>query len=449
MKKLLFKALFVLLLCNPILLWSQSDPEVPPVEKDDFQDWFYESLKQKGIENYDKAIIELEKCLKIQPENATVYFELGKNYLAQKEYSKAYTSFESAIKIDSNNRWFWVGMYDVCYETKDFEKAIPIVIKLVEFKKEYKEELVSLYMNTQQFDKALELINELNDSVGKLELRENYKAQILRDPKFQSAERNNLIDQIKKNPKDEANYVALIFLYNENNQEEKAQEIAKKLEIAIPTSDWAQVSLFKLYLNNNEGENVVKAMNFVLASPKIDSKIKHRMLNEFILFISDKPQFDDDLEKAVAYFDNDKDVQVAKELGKFYHNKKNWDKAIRFYEIQTRKSPDDLEMALLLLECYTEKGQFDVIEKKAQELLQIYPTQPQLYYYAGLALNQKRAFKNAKEVLEIGLDFVIENAALELNFNIQLGEAYNGLGDLKKKEYYFSKAESALKQKKQ
>jgi len=448
MKKLLFTALLVLLLCNPILLWSQSDPEVPPIEKDDFQDWFYESLKQKGIENYDKAIVELEKCLKIQPENATVFFELGKNYLALKNYSKAYESFESATKIDANNRWFWVGMYDVCYETKDFEKAIPIVIKLVEFKKEYKEELVSLYMNTQQFDKALELINELNDSVGKLELRENYKAQILRDPKFQSAERNNLLDQIKKNPKDESNYVALIFLYNENNQEEKAQEIAKKLESAIPNSDWAQVSLFKLYLENKEGENVVKAMNFVLASPKIDSKIKHRMLNEFILFISDKPQFDSDLEKAVAYFDNDKDVQVAKELGKFYHNKKNWDKAIRFYEIQTRKSPDDLEMALLLLECYTEKGQFDVIEKKAQELLQIYPTQPQLYYYAGLALNQKGAFKKAKEVLETGLDFVIENEALELNFNIQLGEAYNGLGDLKKKEYYFSKAENALKQKK-
>lgn len=448
MKKSIVTALFVLLLSNPILLCAQTEPETAPIEKDDFQDWFYESLKQKGIENYDKAIVELEKCLKIQPENSTVFFELGKNYLAQKNYNKAYESFESATKIDANNRWFWVGMYDVCYETKDFEKAIPIVIKLVEFKKEYKEELVSLYMNTQQFDKALELINELNDSVGKLELRENYKAQILRDPKFQSAERNNLLEQIKKNPKDESNYVALIFLYNENNQEEKAQEIAKKLEVAIPNSDWAQVSLFKLYLENKEGEKVVKAMNFVLASPKIDGKIKHRMLNEFILFISDKPQFDSDLEKAVAYFDNDKDVQVAKELGKFYHNKKNWDKAIRFYEIQTRKSPDDLEMALLLLECYTEKGQFDVIEKKAQELLQIYPTQPQLYYYAGLALNQKRAFKKAKEVLETGLDFIIENNELEINFDIQLGESYNGLGDTKKKEFYFSKAENALKQKK-
>ena len=208
------------------------------------------------------------------------------------------------------------------------------------------------------------------------------------------------------------------------------------------------MSLFKLYLNNNEGENAVKAMNFVLASPKIDSKIKHRMLNEFILFISDKPQFDSDLEKAITYFNNDKEVQVAKELGKFYHNKKNWDKAIRFYEIQTNKNPDDLETALLLLECYTEKGQFDVIEMKTDALLQIYPTQPHFYYYSGLALNQKGAFKKAKEMLETGLDFIIDNTELEINFDIQLGESYNGLGDLKKKEFYFSKAENALKQKK-
>jgi tetratricopeptide (TPR) repeat protein len=405
-------------------------------------------LKQKGIENYDKAIIELEKCLKIQPNNATIYFELGKNYLEEKEYKKAYESFEKATKIDPTNRWFWVGMYDVCYENKEFEKAIPIVLKLIEFKKEYKEELVSLYMNTDQYDKALELINELNDQVGKLEMRTIYKAQILQDPKYNSSERINLLEQIKKNPKEESNYVALIFLYNKNNQEELAQEIAKKLEIEIPNSDWAKVSLFKLYLKNNDGENAVKAMNFVLGSLKIDQKIKHRMLNEFLLFIKDKPQFDLDLEKAVSYFDTDKSVDVAKELGKFYHNKKIWDKAIRFYEIQLKKRSDDLESALLLFECYTEKGDFNVIEKKAEEFIQIYPTQPQFYYYSGLAFNQKGIFKKAKDILESGLDFVIDNPELEINFYIQLGEAFNSLGDLKKKEYYFSKAENALKNKK-
>ena len=448
MKPLIFLFLFTILQGNSASLWAQNAPEELALEKDDFEDAFFESLKQKGIENYDKAIIELEKCLKIQPNNATIYFELGKNYFEQKEYKKAYESFEKATKLDPNNRWFWAGMYDVCYETKEFEKAIPIVIKLIEFKKEYKEELVSLYMNTNQFDAALELINELNDQVGKLEMRNIYKAQILEDPKYLSSERVNLLDQIKKNPKEESNYVALIFLYNKENQEELAHEIAKKLELEIPNSDWAKVSLFKLYLKNNDGENAVKAMNFVLGSLKIDQKIKHRMLNEFLLFIKDKPQYDSDLEKAVSYFDTDKSVEVAKELGKFYHSKKNWEKAIRFYEIQLKKIPDELETALLLFECYTEKGDFDVIEKKVETFVQIYPTQPQFYYFQGLAFNQKGAFKKAKDILESGLDFVIDNPQLELNFNIQLGEAYNGLGDLKKKEYYFSKAESALKNKK-
>ena len=447
MKQLFCILLITILHCNSASLWAQNAPEEVTLEKNDFEDSFFESLKQKGIENYDKAIIELEKCLKIQPNNPTIYFELGKNYFEEKEYKKAYESFEKATKIEPNNRWFWAGMYDVCYETKEFEKAIPIVLKLIEFRIEYKEELVSLYMNTNQFDNALELINELNDQVGKIEMRNIYKAQILEDPKYRSSERINLFDQIKKNPKEESNYVALIFLYNKENQEELAQEIAKKLELEIPNSDWAKVSLFKLYLKNNDGENAVKAMNFVLGSLKIDQKIKHRMLNEFLLFIKDKPQFDLDLEKAVSYFDTDKSVEVAKEIGKFYHTKKNWAKAIRFYEIQLNKIPDELETALLLLECYTEKADFNVIEKKADTFLQIYPTQPQFYYYLGLAFNQKGAFKKAKDLLESGLDFVIDNPQLELNFNIQLGEAYNGLGDLKKKEYHFSKADNALKNK--
>jgi hypothetical protein len=32
----------------------------------------------------------------------------------------------------------------------------------------------------------------------------------------------------------------------------------------------------------------------------------------------------------------------------------------------------------------------------------------------------------------MGMDYVVENRELEINFNIQLGETYNGLGDFKK-----------------
>ncbi len=439
----------MVLLCNPAVLLAQTEPEQIVPETDKFQDYFYESLLQKGIENYDKAIAALEQCLKIKPKDATVYFELGRNQLALKQFENAYNSFEKATQIDSKNKWFWLGMYDVDYQTGNYNRAIIVVNKLIEFDEIYKEDLVSLYMNTQQFDKALSLINELNDKIGKSDRRDLYKMQILSQRKYQNAEIAHLIDQINKNLKEESNYIALIRLYSKNNDVEKVLEITRKLEVEIPTSEWAQVGLFKYYLDNNEEQKAVNSMNIVLASTKTDPKIKYRILNEFLIFVDKNPQYAPDLEKAISYFANDSNVDVAKKTGKYYHNKKQWDKAVQYYEQALKNnSGDDVETNLFLFQAYIETKQFDVLEKKATAMVEIFPTLPQFYYFSGLAKNQLKQFKKAKEMLEMGMDYLVDNEILEINFNIQLGESFNGLGDLKKKEFYFSKADQLLKNKK-
>jgi hypothetical protein len=56
-----------------------------------------------------------------------------------------------------------------------------------------------------------------------------------------------------------------------------------------------------------------------------------------------------------------------------------------------------------------------------------------------LAYNQLAQFKKAKEMLEMGLDYLVDDNALTINFNIQLGEACHGLGDEKKKISIFLK----------
>jgi tetratricopeptide (TPR) repeat protein len=304
-------------------------------------------------------------------------------------------------------------------------------------------------MNTQQFDKALDLINELNETIGKSEKRELYKAEILQDAKYQGPEKNNLLDQIRKNPKEESNYIALIYMYSQSNQEEKAMEIAKKLETEIPTSDWAQVSLFKFHINTNDGDKAVKSMNTVLASSKIDRKIKHRIFNEFLIFSKNNPKYDVDLDKAISYFADDREVKVAKELGKFYATKKEWNSAIKYYEMHLKSSNDDYETAILLLQALTEIAAFDKLVETSDQWMQLFPSQPQFFYYSGLGYNQLQNYKKAKNDLELGLDNVVDDITLEINLTIQLGEAYNGLGDAKKKDFYFSKANELLKKTKQ
>jgi tetratricopeptide (TPR) repeat protein len=448
MKKRVLAILFFALLGNTISVMAQTEPEDIAMATDEYKDSFYESLKQKGIENYDKAIISLEKCIKLKPNDAVAYFELGKNYFALKEYQNAQSSFEKAAQLDPKNRWFWLGIYDVSYETKNYPLAIETIQKIIPFDEEYKDDLISLYMITNQQDKALSLINEMNDKFGKSDDRERYKLQILSQGKYQNAEISNLTEQINKNPKEESNYVNLIFLYSKTEETDKALEVAKQLAKEIPNSEWAQVSLFKVYLDANQADKAIKSMNVILSSSKIDSKVKHRTLNEFLIYVNKNPQYSPDLEKAIGYFDNDKEVDVAKEIGKFYHSKNQFENAIKYYERDLKSnSGTDRETNLLLLEAYMKAKQFEPMTKRAMNMIEVYPSQPQFYYYAGLGNNQLQQFKNAKTVLEMGLDYVVDDIKLEANFNIQLGEAYNGLGDAKKKEEYFLRANELLKKK--
>lgn len=435
--------IFATVICQSV--HAQVEPEDTAVVSSEFETSFYESIKQKGIQNYDKALESLDKCLKLQPDNDVVLFEIGKNNLQLKNYKAAYESFEKATVINPKNRWYFHGMYDVCYETQDYVQSIELVNKLIPFDESYREDLASLYMKTKQFDKALTVINELNATVGKSEKRELYKAQIVNLPQNQDAEVKNLLVQIQSNPQDESNYNALILLYTKMGNDAQAIAIANKLETTFPNSDWAQVTLFKKYLDQKEGKKAVQAMNQALGSLKVDVKIKHRILNEFLIFVKDFPEFDADLENAVGYFKNETAVKVAKEIGKFFQKRQNWTKALIFYEIQIQSNPDDLESHLLILECYVQLKNFELLSSKANALSELFPLEPQPYLYAGMGFNQLKNYSKAKQMLENGIDFIVDNSKLESDFYLQLAEAFSGLGNNKLKDESLLKAKSALK----
>ena len=391
--------LFCITLFLPLSGWTQTEPEEIAMVSDEFQDSFYESLLQKGIENHDKAIVALEKCLVSQSNNATVHFELGKNYLALKQYENAYQSFLKATQIEPKNKWFWTGIYDLSFQTKNYERAMTAVQQLILFDERNKDDLIPLYMATNQLEKALTLIGEMNAKYGKSQERTQFKNQILLATKNQN-------------------------------------------------SDWKELSEFKNYLDANDGNQAVQTMNSILANTQIPNAVKHRVVNEFLIFAYTNPQYEGALENAISVFDSDKEINVAQAIGKFYQNKNNIENAIRFYELALQKEVGIVETNLLLLQAYTTAKQFQKLAKKAEEGTELYPSQAYFYFYFGLANNQMRQFNKAKEALETGLDFVIDDLDLEINFNLQLAEAYNGLGDFKKKDNFFAKADQLIQKKK-
>ena len=420
-------------------LFAQQNPEDIALVENKTEDYFFEALAQRGIENYDKAIVAIQKCLEKEPKNPAFLYELGKNQLDAKDYVAAEITFKSAVEIDNKQRWYWNGLYDVYYETKNFDKAIGVVQKLIEFDPNMREDLVSLYMNTDQKEKALYLLKEMEASSHLTKTMEFYKLKLESSKEFASPKKETLEKGIKEHPKYEQNYIDLISLYLSFNQEEKAFEVARVLEKEIPNSDWAHVSLVKFYLASNDGITASKSMFKVLMNSKIDLKIKHRVFNEFLIFAVKNPIFFTDVDAAIPYFDNDPEIAVAKEVAKFFWKKSDLDKAIYYFEIAIKKSPDDIESLNYFLEVLQQKQDYQRLVVKATECIELFPTQPNYYYYAGLGYNQLKNYKKAKENLENGLDFVIEDLKLEANFYEQLVISCEFLNDLKAKQLYASK----------
>lgn len=426
-------------------LFAQENPDAIALVDDQLENNFYEAMKQRGIENYDKAIVAIQKCIEKEPTNAAFQYELGKNYLSLKNYVDAESAFKKAVELDNKQRWYWNGLYDVYYQTKDFQKSIPIVEKLIEFDANMKEDLVSLYMNTNQHAKAFELLNNMESSSKLTRTMEFYKLRLLETNKLAKPQKEQLEDAIKKNPKVEQNYIDLIVFYTNLNQEEKAFEVAKQLEKEIPSSDWAHVSLVKFLLNNNDGENASKSMFKVLENDRMDLKIKHRVFNEFLIFAVKNSTYLKEIDKAIPYFDNDKEINVAKEVAKFFWKKNDLEKTAYYFEKGLKKNSDDIDAMKLYLEVLIQKQDFLLVTKKSEEYLESFPTQSGFYFYAGLGYNQLKEYKKAKNNLENGLDFVVENPSLEANFYKQLIISCENLNDNAKKQVYTNKLKQLQK----
>lgn len=424
------------------LSFGQVNPEEVETAENEFETNFYEALKQKAIENYDKAIISLEKCLQKEPNNPEVHYQLGVNYLNQRNYVEAESAFQKAVDLEPKQRWYWNGLYDVYYQTKNFNKSIPIVEKLVTFDANMKEDLVSLYMTTQQFDKAKIVIDDIESKGTLTKAMETYQMQIQSMSNGVKPKVADLEAAIKSNPKSEQNYIDLIYQYSTENQEQKAFETALLLEKELPNSDLVHVSLIKFHINAKDIPKATESYKRVVKSNKIDFKIKHRVLNEFLIFATKNPQLLTEIDNTLTYFDNNVGMDVNKELGKFFYNKNNFELAQKYME---KSNANDIEAIDLLLNIYDFNKQYEKMAKKSEEYIDLFPTKANLYYYAGKGNNNLKNFKKAKDFLEMGIEYVIDNPNLDAGFCKQFIICADGLSDTKMKQTYQKRLDALSK----
>ena len=178
---------------------------------DKFQTTFFEALQQKGIENYDKAINLLLECRDQAPENASVHFELGKNYFELDKFQLAEEALLKANTLKPNNRWILEELYHLYSFQKKKAQTIEILIQLNVITNLYSNELISSYYQNNQHNKAIALIDQLDSKLGTDKSREQLRYNIYEYTQNHKAQINYIEQNIAK--ASETDYVKLIYAY--------------------------------------------------------------------------------------------------------------------------------------------------------------------------------------------------------------------------------------------
>lgn len=446
MKKQLRILFFIFgMLCMPQVNYAQVDFNKLPTDdlgnfEDEFQESFYEALKQKGIENYDRAAQALLKCIELDKSVPVLYFELGKNYNALKNFGAAEDALKEAVSKDPSNEWFLDELYDFYVQQDDQDKAIKTVKQLVKFHPDYKEDLATLYYKTKKYNNALELLDELDAEFGVSHVRDATRNRIYDASGRKKDQIKNLEARVDNNPEKEGNYLALIFRYSENNQKEEAFKTAQELLKINPNSQIVHLALYKFYLDDGNAQKAIESMKIVIQSTQIKPEAKQKVLTDFVKFVKNNPQYETDLVEATTLINTGNDGKTLLELGQYYFKKGDKEKALKYFEDASKLENENFTILKHILLLNIDLKHYTIAEKKSREALDKYPSQPLCYLVNGVALNQLNKPKDAIESLESGLDWLIDDTKMEIDFYKQLSKAYTLLNNTTKAKTFSDKA---------
>lgn len=267
---------------------------------DEFQESFFEALKQKGIQNYDRAVDLFLKCKQLEPNNSVVDYELAKAYMLDKKYVQAQEYAIEALLSEPTDYWYLDNLLTIL--EKQGSPVETIKQKIPYGNKKLQQNMAVSLFKMKKYGEASKVLDDIENSQLKSELNRKI---------------------------------------NDSLQQDRKPEIA----------------------------------------PVVESET--------------------DLDDPVAKLKAGMEQLIA-------------------------------------------ASEFKKLLSDSQEALDAYPLQPYFYYAYGTALNNTGNPNKGIEVLESGLDYLLDDEGLKNKIYKQLSEGYSKIGDTQKANEYLNKINSGL-----
>lgn len=417
--------------------------------------FFTEGEKYFILEDYTKALLYFQRVAELNPKSAAVNYKIAE-ILSKgnrtEDLVKASQAIDAALKLEKKNKYYYLLAANIYGSLNQFEKAeqtIETMMKEVSGTEEYLYELAAFYLYDKKPDKAIDVYNRAEQTLGINEISSLQKQKIyLEQGKIEEAikEGEKLVEA---NPEEERYVMELAETLSKNKLGARAIAYLEGYIKQNPDAGSSKLLLASIYRESGQEQKSRDLLTVLFDDPSIEVESKILVIGTYNVILTrqaSKGQIDQSMEgfvmglvdKLKANHPHDPDVfsvsgDVNTSLRKNVQAQKDYLKAI-----QLGATNFESWQNLLVLE--STLNQFDSLITHSEAGLELFPNQALLYYFNGYAHMRKRHYREASSSLEQAKRLSASNQALIAEINGMLGDIYNGTREYAKSDAAYDQA---------
>ena len=405
---------------------------------------FTEGVRFLMTDEPAKAIAQFGKVLQKDPNNAAAQYSTASALQKTGKIAEAIPFAVKAYALDNQNKYYTLLLAELYVKQKRYTEAEDLYEKLLKKgpeNAEYGVELAAIYLFNDKPDKALDTYNRVERDLGLNEEIIRQKQRIyLKQNKIDKAveEAEKLVASEPAEPEYLLEGAELLIA---NDRADKAISWIDQALKLSPDLPQAHVLLADIYRQKGDMARVTQELNQVLANPNLEAGLKARILSSYVGMTGESAAGQKDAlgmaQNLAKSSPNDPKTQIM--LADLLMQQGKKVEARDAYAKASQLDGSVYEVWGALLQLDGELNQVDSLLIHSEKALEVFPTQGMFWYSNGSANLYKRRYQKAVDALEESQKLLAatSNNDLKIGIEVQLGDAYNGLGDHAKSDEYY------------
>lgn len=418
--------LVIFVLCNSMM--AQADGERYTMADIQDETTFLEASSLQVTNNFEEAIEKYKSLIKRHRYNAVIPFQLSRCYEATEQYDLAIKYGKLAVKLDATNEFYHMQLAESYEANKAYSNCAEAYLAYTRIQPKnafFYERAVFFYLQDGQVDRALEIMNQMEQNIGFDEKITRQKFEIytkLDRPKDAAIALESLVTafpSVLRYRQNLANY------YVQIGDVKSARKVYKDILQQFPSNEEA-----KLFLKQKNSKTLSDPLTGVLneialKQISIDSKI-----GKIVPWLTKYME-------APNAVDKDKLLQIGSSLVEHYPNEAKAyalqgdiylhtgfpEKAISAYQSTIERNAAIFEVWYQLMTAQKSLGLFTELAESSNQALLRFPNQVINYVFHAHALNRTEQYSDAWDIAEEALEMGANQEALKKALHAEMARS--------------------------